>query len=83
MPQQKAFLAGWDRYLQKDFSGAIVFYRAAIQLAPTWFEPYYHAAVCHQSLREYTDAMSCYMAALGLQSDEASINYHAAKCLKD
>ena len=83
MPHQQVFLSGWERYQQGDFRGAAEFYLAAIQLSPLWFEPYYHAAACYQSLRDYAPAMGFYMAALGLKSGTAPINYHAAKCLKD
>ena len=80
----KANLSAAISYYEKgNFPKALAESLDAIHRTPMWHEPYYLAAVCHQNLREYTQAMGFYMTALSLQPNVAAINYHAAKCLKD
>lgn len=74
---------GWLAYKQKNFNDALPHYLQAIQYAPNWHEPHYHAAVCCQELRRYPEAIAHYQKALNCKADLPALWYHAAKALKD
>lgn len=80
---KEIFLTGWSLYQKGDLAGALEHYKVAMELAPAWFEPYYHTAVCHQWQRNYEQAIHFYLVAVSLKPGNPEIYYHAAKCLKD
>ncbi|CAN7709923.1 tetratricopeptide repeat protein [Pseudoduganella sp. LjRoot289] len=74
---------GWLSLQADQFEQALPHFVRAVECAPNWYEPQYAAAVCHQKLRRYSQAIACYERALTLKKDYAPIWYHAAKALKD
>lgn len=74
---------GWLKYQQGDHAAALVSYKRATDLAPSWHEPAWHAAVCCHQLRDYGQAVQYYRRALRSNPDLAVVWYHYAKSLKD
>ena len=61
---------------------ALIAYRQAIELDPSWFEAQYNAGVIAHRLRNYSAALASYETALALQPDSADARYNFALALK-
>jgi Flp pilus assembly protein TadD len=80
---READSTGVAAYQSGRLEEALASFTTASQLAPHWFQPYWHAGVCLHALRRYPEALAAYAQARSRNPGHATLCYHTAKALKD